>query len=218
MPKPILGYWDIRGLAEPSRLMLEFSGVDYEDKRYQLTDKDKWFQEKLTLGLDFPNLPYYFDGEVKVTESFAIMKYIGKQCNLLPNNDAEKVKCDVAEGVVTDVRGSFVMMCYQPNFEANKKNFFEVTFPTKMATLEKYLGGNKWLAGGSLTYIDFAFCEFLDHVRTMESTAFDKYPNVNEYLERFFKNEKIAAYRQSSRFQKLPINGNIANWGGKKEL
>ena len=216
MTKPILGYWDIRGLVESARLMLEYNSVDYEDKRYR--DPNIWFKEKFSLGLDFPNLPYFFDGEVKLSESMAILKYVGKKYNLLPKNDAEKMKCDVAEGVLIDFRGHFTIMCYMPdNFEANKKKFFDTTLPAKMELFEKYFDQNKWVAGESLTYLDFALCEFLDHVRLMEPSVLNKYKNVNNYVERFFNLEKVAAYRQSSRFQKFPINGKSAKWGGNKE-
>ena len=48
---------------------------------YTVTDgpefnKDAWFDVKFTLDLDFPNLPYLMDGDFKITESEAIMKYI----------------------------------------------------------------------------------------------------------------------------------------------
>ena len=35
--KPIIGYWKIRGLAEPIRLMLTYLGIDFEDKHYVRT-------------------------------------------------------------------------------------------------------------------------------------------------------------------------------------
>ena len=34
---------------------------------------------KDTLGLDFPSMPYFIDGEVRLTEPLAIMKYIAAQ-------------------------------------------------------------------------------------------------------------------------------------------
>jgi glutathione S-transferase len=33
----------------------------------------------MTIDLKFPNLPYLIDGDVKVTESLAILKYIAKK-------------------------------------------------------------------------------------------------------------------------------------------
>ena len=42
-------------------------------------DREAWLIEKFRIGLDFPNLPYFIDGDVKVTESKSIMKYIAKK-------------------------------------------------------------------------------------------------------------------------------------------
>ena len=37
-------------------------------------DKTSWFDGKFSHGLDFPNLPYLMDGEVKLTQTFCIMR------------------------------------------------------------------------------------------------------------------------------------------------
>ena len=61
-----LAYWGIRGLAQVPRLLLAFSGVHFED--YHYTNADTWFKnDKLHLGIDFPNLPYLIDGDNNVT-------------------------------------------------------------------------------------------------------------------------------------------------------
>ena len=80
---PILGYWDTRGLTEPIRYMLKYAGVQFIDKRYKFgevssnidmtnaKDMEKlrtyWAKDKPNLGLDFPNLPYYIDKDIKVS-------------------------------------------------------------------------------------------------------------------------------------------------------
>ena len=35
-----------------------------------------WLSKKFNLGLDFPNLPYFKDGDLSLTESIAIHRYI----------------------------------------------------------------------------------------------------------------------------------------------
>ena len=81
--KPTLGYWAIRGLASQIRYQLVYLGVDYQEDIYEQGDAPEfsracWTDKKETLGLTFPNLPYYIDGEMRLTETLAIMKYI---CN-----------------------------------------------------------------------------------------------------------------------------------------
>ena len=73
---PTLGYWNIRGLAQPIRYLFVIAEVDFNDKRYPFGEGNTfaeiesvikhWKPDKESLGLDFPNLPYYIDGDVKV--------------------------------------------------------------------------------------------------------------------------------------------------------
>lgn len=72
MGTPILGYWNCRGLAEYIRYLLKYAGVEFRDKRYEFGPlpnfKAPWFEgDKFKLGLDFPNLPYYIEGDFKVS-------------------------------------------------------------------------------------------------------------------------------------------------------
>ena len=67
MTKPILGYWKIRGLASAIRYQLVYSGVDFDQVQYDEGDDksgEEWFSKKFTLGLDFPNIPYFKDGDL----------------------------------------------------------------------------------------------------------------------------------------------------------
>ena len=65
--KPRLGYWNIRGFAQPLRLLLAYAGVDFEDTRYNYLpapgigdgwDRSEWQNERDSFGLDFPNVKY----------------------------------------------------------------------------------------------------------------------------------------------------------------
>ena len=46
---------------------------------------------KFKLGLDFPNLPYLIDGNIKVTQSNAILRYLGRKFGLDGKTEADKV-------------------------------------------------------------------------------------------------------------------------------
>ena len=56
-------------------------GVEYDEQQYEQGDAPEfsraaWVNVKDTLNLQFPNLPYFIDGEMRLTETNAIMKYI----------------------------------------------------------------------------------------------------------------------------------------------
>ncbi len=76
--KVVHGYWGARGNGQISRLLLAYTGAVWEDVKY--TSPDQWFgKDKQELGLAFPNLPYLIDGDLKLTESSALHRYIPKR-------------------------------------------------------------------------------------------------------------------------------------------
>jgi glutathione S-transferase len=83
MATPVLAYWGIRGLANSIRQLLEYVGEKYEFKDYNTVPEPGWFGEKFNLGLEFPNLPYYIDQNVKLTQSGAILRYLARKHKLV---------------------------------------------------------------------------------------------------------------------------------------
>merc|ERR1712226_1487324 len=84
--KPELAYWAIRGLAQPIRLLLAYTGTKFVDTKYQVAgtapnfDKSCWFDIKFSLGLDFPNLPYFKDGREKLAATLASLEaFLGER-------------------------------------------------------------------------------------------------------------------------------------------
>ena len=63
-------------LAQPIRFLLEYTGTKFNDKAYSCTgeapnwDRSSWTDVKPTIGLDFPNLPYYIDGRLMIYTTF----------------------------------------------------------------------------------------------------------------------------------------------------
>jgi glutathione S-transferase len=104
MPHLVLGYWKIRGLAQPLRHLLSYTGLEFQEVQYD--NREKWFQEdKVNIGLDFPNIPYLIDGDFKLTESTAIAKYIphlSGHTDLLGKTAEDQGKVDSILGVFSD--------------------------------------------------------------------------------------------------------------------
>uniref|UniRef100_UPI00398F367B glutathione S-transferase Mu 1-like isoform X2 n=1 Tax=Pristiophorus japonicus TaxID=55135 RepID=UPI00398F367B len=208
-------------LAQPIRLLLEYTGTEYEDKLYSCGEapdfeKSCWLDVKLKLGLDFPNLPYMIDGDVKLSQSNAIVRYIARKHNLDGKTEAEKIRIDLLENQTMDFRMGFARLAYNPDFE-NLKADYQKGLPGLLKQYSDFLGKRPWFAGDQITFVDFLMYEPLDAHQIFEPKCLDEFQNLKDFLTRFEALEKIAAYIKSDRFMKGPFNNRMAKWGNKKQ-
>ncbi|XP_065179218.1 glutathione S-transferase Mu 1-like [Sycon ciliatum] len=215
----VLGYWKIRGLATAARYMLAYTDTEWEDAMYECGaeppyDRSSWLEKKFTLGLGpFANLPYFIDGDVKIVESNAILRYIGDQHNLCGTTKEEKAYCNMYEHVVMGFRNGFVGLCYdKKGFEERRAPYIKELKETKLPKFAEALGDKKFLCGDNITFPDFHFFELLDQHLTFEPGCLDDFPTLKAYHERIAELPKIKAYRASDRFVARPVNNPSAQW------
>uniref|UniRef100_UPI0019398E86 glutathione S-transferase-like n=1 Tax=Styela clava TaxID=7725 RepID=UPI0019398E86 len=161
----------------------------------------------------FPNLPYIIDGNVKITQSWAIYKYLGRKLGLMPNTDNKICQAEILEGEIRDLR-TLNYSFYSPDLYEKQKEIKERQ-ETKIEYLEKYFQGKNFVLGDDISYLDFSLFETLDHHRLFFADIFDKSPNIQAYMKRFESLEKLAKYFNSEKYKKFPISGPMAIWGGK---
>nr|XP_033770836.1 glutathione S-transferase Mu 5-like [Geotrypetes seraphini] len=216
----ILGYWDIRGLAHPIRMLLEYTDTKYQEKRYSCGkapdyDKSEWLKDKEKLGLDFPNITYLIDGDKKLTQSHAILRYIGRKHKLCGENEEEIMKVDMVLYQALDFRMGLVTIAYNPNFEILKGPYLDA-LPEKLRQFSKFLCERKWFAGEKITFVDFVMYDVLDQHRMLEPKCLEQFQNLTSFLDRVEALDTIAAYMKSDRYIKTPINNRIAKWCNQK--
>nr|ACE81252.1 glutathione S-transferase mu5 [Tigriopus japonicus] len=218
---PVLCYWDIRGLAQPIRLLLEYTGTKFEDKQLVCGpgpnyDKSVWTNEKHRLGLDFPNLPYFIDGDRKITQSNAILRYIARKHNLLGQTEEEQMRVDIMAEQSMDFRNGLVRLCYNTKSLTKVRMIIWLPLVSKLDEFAKFLGDRPWFAGESLTFVDFIMYELLDQHRVFAPKSSINPRKLVDYLNRFEKLPPIEAYMKSDRFMKRPLNNRMAKFGAEK--
>ena len=185
-----LGYWKIRGLVEPIRMLLHYTGLDYEEVIYEQGDapgfdKSVWFDVKFELGLDFPNLPYLIDGDVKLTQTISILHYLSAKTGLLPkcSNAADISRYDMIDHVIMDFILLGVRLCYSSSeaFAANKSGVIE-RGKVFMKQFSSALGDNKFFAGNNITGTDFWMFEAIDRFVKLDST-FIEHENFKKFMD-----------------------------------
>ena len=100
--KPTLGYWGIKGRGHGPRSLLKHLGVEFNDKRY--SSGEEWGADKATLPMQYPNLPYYIDGDVAHSETMSIMRSICRKYKpeYLGRTNAEASRCDALTASLAD--------------------------------------------------------------------------------------------------------------------
>jgi len=218
---PILGYWNIRGLAQQIRLLLAYTETEFEDKRYNIGpapeyDRSEWVTEKYSLGLDFPNLPYYIDGDVKLTQSIAILRYLGIKNNLLGSSIEEQNRVNLVEQQITDYNVTFVRLSYDPKFETLKVDFLQ-ELPKSLELLSKFLGTRSYFAGEAITYVDFLAYEYLSKLIFLAPDIYANFDNLKQFIARIEALPAIAKYMSSDKYLSWPLNGDMASFGGRSD-
>jgi len=214
----ILGYWNIRGLAQPIRLLLEYAKIPYEDKRYTAQgppswSRKEWTDVKFTLGFDFPNLPYLIDGTLKITQSSAIIRYVARKADMMPTNNLELAQLDMLESEIADFRERFVEVCYQSQdvFEKKKLSHFQ-NLPEHLQRFQQFLSSRKWLNGERISHVDFMFYEMLSAHSAMFPDLLNSYPALKNFKDTFESLPQLDQYFKSDRFIKRPFNNPSASF------
>ena len=182
---PTVGYWDIKGLGEQIRQLLRYSGVQFNDKRYDTKQREVWREEKPTLGLDFPNLPYYIDSDVKLTQSVAIMRYLGKKHGLIATDPITGAVQDMVEQQLIDIKNGFMKLVHSPDWEQKKADYVKDTLTPQLDSFAKFLAkSGKWVTK-DLSYVDFIAYNLLTSANDKFADTIANYPAITDFLTRF---------------------------------
>ncbi len=212
--KVTLGYWKIRGLASPIRYLLEYCKVSYQEEFYVQGDgpefsRDDWLSKKFSLNLDFPNLPYFFDGKVRITESSAIMRYICNKWNpeLLGKSNEDKSHVDMVFGVIKDFYGPIISHCYG---DGDSNKLVEEAF-LAIAKINQYLDNKKYLIGNYVTFVDFVLYEVLELVDHVSGgRVYSENTTLKDYKDNVEKLESMQEHMKYDRYMKRTFNNKVA--------
>ena len=176
-----LVYFNGRGMAETSRLLLAAAGCDYEDFRYPLEIIDmKTYKFKRD----------DFDNDKK---NGFLKKSMGKVPFLMVNgkNDEDKALIDSYCEYLRD---------FKTLYQKSKKNndvdvWFSETLPSKLLEFEILLNENKYNVNDDLTLSDISIYSFLcDYFDNKEGVlnSYKECKILNSIVKKVIENKRIA--------------------------
>lgn len=234
-----VGYWNIRGLGAPLRMMCFWADCRFQanchclvvvEGKIEYLQSDWHSKDKAVLKEKNPliNLPYVIDGDVVITQTNACMSYLGRKLNLWGTNDVEVSACEQLLCELYDLRGSMTGVAYG----ADGKNMEKVAAMIKRQSqhgnlykLDLHLSRNPlfsetspFLVGGHCTAPDFHLFEMLDQYNLMATIVLDNkdfletMPRLKTFYHAWLKHEKMQKYLESD-LHKLPLNSAGAKFG-----
>ena len=150
-----LTYFNVRGLAETSRILLAIGKEEYEDFRYPLNviDMSKFKMEKEEFDKDkvdgklvksLNKVPFLeVDGTI-IPQSKSIERFLAKRFNMMGETDLEAVQIDSLCECVRDFKDLYQKVRNAKDKDKDKatNEWFTVTLVEKLKLLEEILGDN----------------------------------------------------------------------------
>ena len=216
--KPTLVYWKIVGLGHAIRLVLVYADVDFCDARIETGEagtadyKQTWIKAKPGLPMPFANLPYYLDGNLKMTQSNAILRHLARQHDLY---GSDTIKTDWALDELTDLQLDLARYAYAKGADALLA-YVTNDLPVRFQQWVEFLGGHEYIGGEAPSVADFKFYEWFVKIESvLDNLRGDATILPSELVghrERIEKLPKISEYLTSPSFLGSPLNNPHAKW------
>jgi glutathione S-transferase len=186
-----LVYFDKKGIAETSRLILKISGIKFEDIRYAIDfdkqNKSSDYERDKKLGLfnkslgELPFLEIINNDSVEIlSQHSSIERYLAKKYNLMGKTLLEEAKIDSVCEYIENIREHYKNIThYQKlNTDINKNNYFTEHVKQELDNLVEILESDNtpYAIGNKLSLADICIytlitVDFNDHKDLIYSVA-----------------------------------------------
>lgn len=180
MPKYKLTYFDLRGRAEPTRLLFIVAGVQFEDERI---GQEQW--KAIKHKVPGNSLPFLSVDGVVVSQSMTINRHLARIFGLDGESLSQKLKVDEIVEYLVAMKNKMVelpMMSDDPRTQARAEEILKSfkDLMTKACTFieaqiqRNMKEGNGFAVGNRLTFADIMIFEAFENILATNINALDK--------------------------------------------
>ncbi|CAK8674281.1 hematopoietic prostaglandin D synthase-like [Clavelina lepadiformis] len=189
-------FFNTRVRGEPARLIFAEAGVEYEDKRFE---ESEWPEIQPTTP--FGKVPVlYIDDKPPLAQSGAIVAYLGREFGLDAGSPLADAYAHMLFKTFDDVGMLLPYLEEDPVKKAElTEEALEEHINPVLARMEKDFkaGGNDFLVGKKLTYVDLGFWNFCDIVSVFDKTFLTKFPTLDALCKRVAARPNIKKYLEN---------------------
>jgi len=218
-----LSYWNCQGLAQPCRYLLNAQTKhEFELKDYSPAEGEKWFatdKPEMAKLTDFPNLPYLKQEDKVVTQSGAILRYLGRVSGFETTTDDAFGVAETIDGVLSDCWTTFTKLLYnKEGYEEKKKETHEGCMK-HLSLLNTHLGKNKFMSGDSPVWVDFRALHIINVLRKW-SSEIAALENITRYINAMINDngDKFKAYFEDQEENSCLIVPGYWAWGAAENM
>jgi|EP00037_Helgoeca_nana_P013253 glutathione S-transferase len=153
----------------------------------------------------FPNLPYFIDGDVAISQSNAILRHVARLGGFLYPAGTPPTRVDFLLEQLADFDGGLTGMCYS-RYDTGKDAWVEGSMKPGLAQFETLLGDDAFFGGATVCAADFKAYEEFDKCRLIAPGCLEAYPKLSAFTARVEAIPSIASYLKSDRFKARPLN------------
>lgn len=201
----VLTYFQGRGRAELTRLMLEVCGITYQERTIT-----KALLDQLREGgeLFFQQLPLLELDGMKLVQSVAMVRYIARTHDMYGSSPVEAYQCDMIADGLADLKEHFIKFAdYQQRKEDPQAydSMLKGKLPRYLSAMEKQLSRNGksdtalFLVGNKLSHADVALLEVLELVEEQYPGVVREYPLLARFHHRMREMDRVRDYLSSTR-------------------
>uniref|UniRef100_A0A1I7TDA6 glutathione transferase n=1 Tax=Caenorhabditis tropicalis TaxID=1561998 RepID=A0A1I7TDA6_9PELO len=198
MPSYKLSYFDVRALAEPSRIIFALFDVPYEDNRVSV---EEWSEMKRKTP--FGQLPVLEVDGIEIGQSMSITRYLARKFGIAGKTPEEEA---IADSIVDQYRDFIFFfrqftssVFYGKDTDEINTIRIEVVEPARdafLSIINRFLNGSKsgFLVGDSLTWADIVIADNLTSLHKNEFLDFQKEKKLEEFYNKIHSIPGIKEY------------------------
>jgi len=191
-----LTYFNVRGVAEPIRLIFAFADVGFDDHRI---DRADW--PALKPNTPFGQLPILDidNGKVVLAQSKAIARYLGNEFGLVPKDQVDAAKADMLVDGLADLRTKFSALHREQDPEKKKElrqTIEAQEVPPYLKRCEATLAnvGTGYFVTNKVTWADIFLFNSLHDYYNKSPKLFEGFEKVVGFVNKMASESKIKEY------------------------